>query len=68
MKEIEKSEKKYRHLLSHQQLNIRFEIYKITPLTATPDFQKIKLNTDDFPGVPQVIMKLLKNENWFRKI
>lgn len=68
LKEIEKSEKKYRHLLSHQQLNIRFEIYKITPLTATPDFQKIKLNTDDFPGVPQVIMKLLKNENWFRKI
>lgn len=68
LNESEKKEKKYKHLLTHQQLHIRFEIFRTQHLLSIPGYQKIKLNPNNFPGVPQVIMKLLKNENWFQKI
>jgi len=58
---------KVKHILSHQQLQIEFRIFKLNKLVSIDGYTIFALNKRNFPGVPQVIMKLLEDKDWFRK-
>lgn len=58
---------KVKHILSHRELRIEFRIFELKKVNSVPGYQNIPLKKKNFPGVPQVIMKLLEDKNWFRK-
>lgn len=57
---------KVKHILSHRELIIEFRIFALKKVNSVPGYQNIHLKKKNFPGVPQVIMKLLEDKNWFR--
>jgi A/G-specific adenine glycosylase len=58
---------KVKHILSHRELRITFRIYPLKKVISVDGYQNFELIKKKFPGVPQVIMKLLEDKNWFSK-
>jgi A/G-specific adenine glycosylase len=58
---------KVKHILSHRELRIEFRIYHLKKMISVDGYQNFELKKKKFPGVPQVIMKLLEDKNWFSK-
>lgn len=57
---------KLKHILSHRQLIIEFRIFQLKKFPTKDNYSFFPLNKKNFPGVPQVIMKLLEDHKWFR--
>jgi A/G-specific adenine glycosylase len=67
VKSNEQEKIKVKHILSHQKLIIEFSIHSLSKLESLDGYGIFPLKKKKFPGVPQVIMKLLEDKNWFRK-